>query len=138
MLYEKVLLAVTGKADEKNVVKETMRLRSFLDATLAIVVVNDPGAGKPHMMMGSLPRVSEEDVVERLTEMGYAEEAQAAEIILVDDENYAKAIARISSGFDLLIMGHHAKGPISAFLTDTIDEHVADRVTCPVLLVPIR
>ena len=138
MPYKKILLALTGREKETHVVEETMRLKSLSGAALAIVVVNDPGAGKPHMMMDSLHRVTGADVVAELTRMGYGDDARAADIILVDDEHYARAIARISADYDLLIMGHHAKGRLRAFLTDTIDEHVADRVNCPILLVPIR
>ena len=42
-----------------------------------------------------------------------------------------------TKGFDLLMMGHHPKSRILAFLKDTTDELVTDRIDCPIMLVPL-
>ena len=73
MHYQKILLSLTGEADERSVVDEAMKLQSFFDATLSIVVVNDPGAGKSHMMMAGLPRIEESDIREQLRRFGYGD-----------------------------------------------------------------
>jgi len=39
---------------------------------------------------------------------------------------------------DLFIIGHHHKNKFLAAIMDSTDEHVADLVSCPVLLVPMR
>jgi nucleotide-binding universal stress UspA family protein len=90
------------------------------------------------MLMDTLPRVRKRDIVDQFQRFGYGEEISKIKIILIDSETYAKAIARVTKGFDLLIMGHHPKSRILAFLKDSTDERVADRINCPILLVPLK
>jgi len=137
MLYKNILLSLNCKDDEKNVVAEAMRLKSFFGANLSVVHINDPGAGKAHMLMDTLPRVRERDIANQFQKFGYPEEAGKISPILIDSEAYAKAIARVTKGFDLLIMGHHPKSRLLAFLKDATDERVADKIDCPILLVPL-
>jgi nucleotide-binding universal stress UspA family protein len=138
MHYKNILLSLNCRDDEKRVVDEAMRLTSFFAANLSIVHINDPGAGKAHMMMGTLPRVRKRDIVDQFQKFGYGENATKLKIILIDSETYAKAIARVTKNFDLLIMGHHPKSRILAFLKDSTDERVADRINCPIMLVPLK
>jgi len=138
MHYQKILLSLTGEEDEKAVVDEAMTLQSFFDATLSVVVINDPGAGKSHMMMVGLPRIEESDIREQLQRFGYGDRMDGLHVLMVESADEADAIARATKGFDLLIMGHHRKGIIMAHLKDSTDEHVADRIKCPILLVPIE
>lgn len=137
MLYKNILLSLNCKDDEKNVVAEAMRLKSFFGANLSVVHINDPGAGKAHMLMDTLPRVRARDIANQFQKFGYPEEAGKIKPILIDSEAYAKAIARVTKGFDLLIMGHHPKSRLLAFLKDATDERVADKIDCPILLVPL-
>jgi len=65
MRYKNILLSLNGRNDEQRVVDEAMRLTSFFGATLSVVHINDPGAGKAHMLMDTLPRVSERDIVDQ-------------------------------------------------------------------------
>ncbi|HSO21249.1 MAG TPA: universal stress protein [Desulfosarcina sp.] len=137
MHYDRILLSMDGSGDEKRVVDEAFRLTSFFNAKLAIIVVNDPGAGKAHMMMNTLPRVTEDDIAGNLDAYGYGEKIDQVDIVAKESASYAEAIARTSHDFDLLIMGHHPKSRLLAFLKDSTDERVADRIDCPVLLVPL-
>lgn len=137
MMYKNILLSLNGRNDEQRVVDEAMRLTSFVGATLSVVHINDPGAGKAHMLMDTLPRVSERDIANQFQKFGYGEKVEKIKIILIDSETYAKAIARVTKDFDLLIMGHHPKSRILAFLKDSTDERVADRIQCPIMLVPL-
>ena len=137
MRYKNILLSLNGRNDEQRVVDEAMRLTSFFGATLSVVHINDPGAGKAHMLMDTLPRVSERDIANQFQKFGYGEKVEKIKIILIDSETYAKAIARVTKDFDLLIMGHHPKSRILAFLKDSTDERVADRIQCPIMLVPL-
>jgi nucleotide-binding universal stress UspA family protein len=136
-MYKNILLSLNGRNDEQRVIDEVMRLTSFFGATLSVVHINDPGAGKAHMLMDTLPRVSERDIVDQFQKFGYGEKVEKIKIILIDSETYAKAIARVTKDFDLLIMGHHPKSRILAFLKDSTDERVADRIQCPIMLVPL-
>lgn len=138
MLYKNILLSLRCREDEKKAVDEAIRLKSHFGAKLSVVHINDPGAGKAHMMMDTLPRASEQDIVDQFRKFGYGEEANELKIILIDSETYAEAIARVTKDVDLLIMGHHPKSRILAFLKDSTDERVADRIHCPVLLVPLN
>ena len=126
MPYSNMLLCLHCHDDEKHVVEAAVRLKTMLKARLSVVVVNDPGAGKAHMLMDTLPRCDEKDVRRQLEKFGFP-----------DSQNYPRAIARATRDFDLLIMGHHPKNPLLAFLKDSTDERVIDRIDCPVLLVPL-
>jgi nucleotide-binding universal stress UspA family protein len=138
MDYKNIVLSLNCSDDEKRVIDEAMRLKSILGANLSVVHINDPGAGKAHMLMDTLPRINENDIVNQFQKFGYGEEAKKIKIILIDSETYAKAIAGVTKEFDLLIMGHHPKNPILAFLKDSTDERVADKINCPVMLVPLK
>ncbi|MGD9299982.1 MAG: universal stress protein [Desulfobacterales bacterium] len=137
MPFKKILLSLNCRADEKSVVDEATRLSSFFEATLSVVHINDPAAGKAHMLMDTLPRIEEEDIVDLFHKFGYGQETEKIKIVLIDGEAYAKEIARATKDFDLLIMGHHPKSRILAALKDSTDERVADRIHCPIMLVPL-
>ena len=95
MAYKNILLSLDCRDDEKRVLDEAMNLKSYFGASLSVVHINDPGAGKAHMLMDTLPRVSENDIVNQFEKFGYGEEARRSKIILNDSETYAKAIARV-------------------------------------------
>ena len=138
MAYKNILLSLNCRDDEKRVLDEAMRLKSYFGANLSVVHINDPGAGKAHMLMDALPRARKNDIVNQFEKFGYGEEGRRIKIILNDSETYAKAIAGVTKDFDLLIMGHHPKSRILAFLKDSTDERVADRINCPIILVPLK
>lgn len=138
MHYKNILLSLNCRDDEKRVLDEAIRLKSFFEANLSVVHINDPGAGKAHMMMDTLPRVRKSDIEDQFKKFGYGDELSKIKIILKDSETYAKAIAGVTKDFDLLIMGHHPKSRILAFLKDSTDERVADRIHCPIMLVPLE
>ena len=138
MPYHNMLLSLNGKDEEKRVVDEAMRLKAFFKAELSVVHINDPGAGKAHMMMGTLPRITAEDIRKQLEQFGFGEQAGKLDIIVTDSEAYADAIARVTRDYDLLVMGHHPKSRLLANLKDSVDERVADKIRCPVLLVPLQ
>ena len=136
MLYKKILISVDNLEDEKNVIHEAMRVVKALDAKLSVFHVNDPGAGKAHMMMGSLPLVEEKDIREAFKNLGYADMAEKMPVIIKESEDYPKEIAEASQDADLLVIGHRHKSQIVAFLSDSIDEQVSDLIHCPMLVVP--
>jgi nucleotide-binding universal stress UspA family protein len=138
MSYKNIVLSLNCSEEEKRVIDEAMQLKSFFGANLSVVHINDPGAGKAHMLMDTLPRVTEDDIVAQFQKFGYGQEVKQIKIILIDSETYAKAIAGVTKEFDLLIMGHHPKNPVLAFLKDSTDERVADQINCPIMLVPLK
>jgi nucleotide-binding universal stress UspA family protein len=138
MLYQKVFLSLAGRENESHVIEEAMRIVTALQAELTVIHINDPRAGMAHMMMDTLPKVTEETMMDLFAKAGFSRQASEIEFKLFSDESYAKAIAEATRQADLLIMGHHAKNLLVAFLTDGIDERVADMIHCPVLLVPLE
>jgi nucleotide-binding universal stress UspA family protein len=138
MLYQKVFLSLAGREDENHVIEEAMRIVTALQASLTVVHINDPKAGMAHMMMDTLPKVTEESMMDLFAKAGFSRQAIDVTFKVIGDESYAKAIAEATRQADLLIMGHHAKNMLVAFLTDGTDERVADMMHCPVLLVPLQ
>ncbi len=136
MPYKKILIALECTDNENNVIAEAVRLADTLNAELSAFHVNDPAAGKAHLMMGGLPRASEEDIREQFRKAGYEKQAQGIKITISESESYAQEIAGATQGVDLLVIGHHSKNVFLAALVDSVDERVADLVSCPVLLVP--
>jgi len=136
MPYKKILIALECTGDENNVIDEALRLAGTLHAELSAFHVNDPAAGKAHMMMDTLPLVSEEDIREQFRKAGYEKEANEIKITITESESYAQEIAKATEDIDLLVIGHHSKNAFLAALIDSVDERVADLVSCPVLLVP--
>ncbi len=68
-LTKKILIALEC-TDENNVIEEAIRLAETLNADLSAFHVNDPAAGKAHMMMDTLPLVSEADIREQFRKAG--------------------------------------------------------------------
>lgn len=137
MPYQNIFLALAGKEEENKVIREAMRLKKEFKAELTVFHVNDVGAGKAHMTMVSVPLHKEEDVRGWISNAGFKQEAAEVKIIVKESGHYAEEIAKVTKPADLLIIGHHHKNRFLAAIMDSTDEHVADLVSCPVLLVPM-
>lgn len=137
MPYKNILLSLAFKEEEDTVIREAIRLKTNLDAQLAVFHINDPGAGKAHMMMDGLPLVTEEDIRSRFRKLGYKKEADEIDVIVKEGESYPSEIAAATNDADLLVIGHKKKNSFLAFLIDSTDERVSDLVSCPVLVVPM-
>ena len=138
MAYQKIFLALAGKKEEKKVIKEAMRLKKEFKAELTVFHVNDAGAGKVHATMVEVPLHKEEDVRGWIIDAGFKKEAGQVKIIIKESGHYAEEIAKATKPADLLVIGHHHKNRFLAALMDSTDEHVADLVSCPVLLVSMK
>jgi nucleotide-binding universal stress UspA family protein len=136
MPYKRILIALDCTDEENIVIDEAIRLAATLNAELSAFHVNDPAAGKAHVMMDTLPLVSEQDIREQFRKAGYEKEANAIKITITESESYAKEIAKVTKDVDLLVIGHSGKNAFLAALIDSVDERVADLVSCPVLVVP--
>lgn len=136
MAYESILVALTGKDNEENLVREAVRLSQSLDAELAAIHVNDPHAGEISMMMPSERLVTEEDIRNQFRKFGFEDVAEQVKVNIESGTAYAKIIARCSEGVDLLVLGHHQRHRFLGAIIDSIDEQVADLVICPILVVP--
>jgi nucleotide-binding universal stress UspA family protein len=138
MVYKKILIALEGREEEAAVIHQATQLADAFGAKLSAIHVNDPAAGKAHMLMNSLPLATEADIRAHFRKLGYEKTADAIDVNLIESSNYAGAIADAAQGFDLLVVGHRSKNRLVAALMDSIDERVADLVACPMLVVPVR
>ena len=138
MSYTKILIALEHRTEEAEVIHQAVRLAQALGATLSAIHVNDPGAGKAHMLMDSLPLATEEDIRAQFRELGYTQEAGEIQVEIVESSNYAATIATAAQSSDLLVVGHRHKSRIVAALIDSLDERLADLAPCPMLIVPMR
>ncbi len=136
MPYKQILVSLDCAEEEKNVIHEAVRLAATCKAKLLALHVNDPGAGKAHMMMGGLPRKTEDDLRSQFRNLGYEKEAGEINVMIVEGENYPKEIAKASKDVDLLVLGHFHKNRLLAAFIDSVDERVTDLASCPILIVP--
>jgi len=137
MPYSSILVSLAGKAEEKKLLDEAVKLATQLNSTITFVHVNDPHAGKMNMMMDSLKKVTEAEIRVFIAKFGYVDLSKNASILMLESEKYSKSIAQASEKFDLLMIGHHNKNSFIASLIDSTDEHTSDLVDCPVLLVSL-
>ena len=57
MHYKNMLRSLNCRDDEKRVLDEAMCLKSYFGANLSVAHVNEPGAGKAHMLMDTLNEI---------------------------------------------------------------------------------
>lgn len=137
MPYNSILVSLAGKLEEKKVVDEAAKLAQALGANLTFIHINDPGAGKMHMMMDSLKLVTKDDLRNLLMKFGFDFQKNKSTLLVLESEKYAKTVAEKTKEFDLLITGHHNKNSFLSALIDSTDEHISDMVDCPLLLISI-
>lgn len=136
MLFKNIYLALAGQADESRLIAESIRIVTELGAKLTVIHINDPNAGRGHMMPDTNPKISEEEMKNSFTKSGFGALVNEITFQLFEGKPFATAIAEATGDADLLIMGHHHKNLLKALLLHGTDERVADRIQCPVLLVP--
>ena len=136
MAYEKIVVALAGERDERSVVHEAVRLAGAVNAHLTVLHVNDPAAGKTTMMMEAEPLVTESDIQKMFVDLGYLDQASKMKVDVRIGASLPKEIASATEGSDLLDIGHRRKNRFLAALADAADKHLADMVSCPVLIVP--
>ncbi|HPQ41683.1 MAG TPA: universal stress protein [bacterium] len=138
MVYDRIFLCLEGISNETHLIREAMRVGLALNASLTVVHINDPHAGKPLLLMDSLPRITRDDMVRMFEEAGYGDAAGGLTFRVMDDDAYSDTIVNLSREADLLIMGHRHHSRLMGALINSTDEQVADRVSCPILLVPLE
>ncbi len=136
MAYKSIVVALAGAQDEESVIRESVRLSVVMGAKLRAMHVNNPTAGHTPMMMEAEPLVTEDDIREQFRRLGYADQADKVDVDIRTSHSLAKEISNSCEGADLLIIGHRQKHRFLSALTDAADKHLADRVSCPVLIVP--
>ena len=135
--YKKVVVALGGKLVDPAVIHEAIRISTIMNAKLVAVHIRYPSAGKPTMMMDSLPAFGEEDLRQHFRKRGYTGLADKIAVRIFDGANTAKVLARVTKGADLLILGLVQRNRIlQAVSGKPPNIQLMDLVDCPVLLVP--
>jgi len=136
MAYGRILVALAGKRDEEDVIRESVSLAAAVGARLTALHVNEPAAGKMTMMIDPTPLVAEKDIRRQFEQLGFSEVAARLDVRIVQSASVAKEIARATEDADLVVVGHRQKNRFLAAVVEEIDRHIADMVACPVLVVP--
>jgi len=137
MEYKNLLVAISCSDADVKVLEQAAVFTQALNASLTVIHVNDPRAGKVHAMMDSIPRNEEDDIRKHLDNLGFDALASSITVIAAEGQHYPEVIARTAADYDMLIIGHRRKSKMMASLTDSTDERVADLAHNCVMLVPL-
>ena len=137
MNYTRIMVALAGRGDEGDVIREAVKIARASGAHLLAVHVNDPHAGEMSMMMDSPgPRLEEEDIRKRFKASGLEQEAESVEVRILESDNISQMLAEQTEEVDLLVLGHRKMSTFKSRLMDSIDEGIVNHAQCPVLVVP--
>lgn len=138
MLFENIFLSLAGRGDECRLISESMRIVTTLKADLTVIHINDPNAGMGHMMPDTYPKITREEMVDDFIKAGFGAFVDKITFQVLEGKPFARVIAEGIRDADLLIMGHHQRNVLEGLLLHGTDEKVADRIQCPILLVPVN
>ena len=133
--YNKIMVALVGDGEEIEVVEHAYQLSNNLNCSLTAIHVNDPHAGEMSMMMDSPIAVNREALQKQLSDYLGDDIASNIDIIMDKNESIAKSIEQHTLDCDLLIVGHRKMSKFKATFMDSIDEGIANLISCPVLVV---
>tara|TARA_B100001250_G_scaffold328009_1_gene292389 strand:+ start:469 stop:888 length:420 start_codon:yes stop_codon:yes gene_type:complete len=133
--YNKIMVALVGDGTEIEVVENAYHLSNNLKCSLVAIHVNDPHAGDMSMMMDSPRAINHETLQKQLSDYLGNDIADKIDIIITENESIPKSIEQHTLDCDLLIVGHRKMSQFKASLMDSIDEGIANLISCPVLVV---
>jgi len=133
--YNKIMVALVGDGTETEVVQHAYQLSTNLNCSLVAIHVNDTHAGEMSMMMDSPKAVNSETLKGQLSNYLDDDIANRIDIIVDEDESIAKSIEKHTQDCDLLIVGHRKMSKFKSSLMDSVDEGIANLISCPVLVV---
>ena len=126
-------MALVAHGDEKPVIEQAVLMANKFEAQLIAIHVHQPVLSQPKG--DSELNVTEEIIRNRFTEYGFEQIINDLEIIITKGENIPEKIQQHSNDIDMLVVGHKKMGGFMARITDSIDEDIANLITCPVLVV---
>ena len=127
------MVALVAHGDEKPVIEQAVLLANKFEAQLIAIHVHQPVLSQPKG--DSELNVTEEIIRNRFIEYGFEQIINDLEIIITKGENIPEKIQQHSNDIDMLVVGHKKMGGFMARITDSIDEDIANLITCPVLVV---
>lgn len=130
---KRIMVALVAHGDEKPVIEQAVLLANKFEAQLIAIHVHQPVLSQPKG--DSELNVTEEIIRNRFIEYGFEQIINDLEIIITKGENIPEKIQQHSNDIDMLVVGHKKMGGFMARITDSIDEDIANLITCPVLVV---
>ena len=133
--YNKIMVALVGDGTETEVVQHAYQLSTNLNCSLVAIHVNDTHAGEMSMMMDSPKAINSETLKRQLSKYLDDDIVNRIDIIVDENESIAKSIEKNTQDCDLLIVGHRKMSQFKSSLMDSVDEGIANLISCPVLVV---
>ena len=133
---QNIMVALTGDKNEQAVVSEAVRFTEQLNGTLTAIRVNDIHAGEMSMMMDSPgPKITEDMIKDMFVQHGHEQWLKKLEIRIPEGEIVSKTIAEHAQDVDMLVLGHRKMNTFKASFMDSVDEGIANLVSCPVVVI---
>ena len=133
--YNKIMVALVGDGTETEVVQHAYQLSTNLNCSLVAIHVNDTHAGEMSMMMDSSKAINSETLQGQLSNYLDDDIANRIDIIVDENDSIAKSIEKHTRDCDLLVVGHRKMSQFKSSLMDSVDEGIANLISCPVLVV---
>ena len=122
--------------DEGVVLDQAVFFAEKFDASLVAIHVNDTHAGEMSMMMDSPgPKITEDMIKDMFVQHGYEQWLKKLEIRIPEGEIVSKTIAEHAQDVDMLVLGHRKMSTFKASFMDSVDEGIANLVSCPVVVI---
>ena len=130
------MVSILCSEDEGGVLGQAVFFAEKFDASLVAIHVNDTHAGEMSMMMDSPgPKITEDMITDMFKEHGYEQWLKKLEIRIPEGEIVSKTIAEHAQDVDMLVLGHRKMNTFKASFMDSIDEGIANLVSCPVVVI---
>ena len=130
------MVSLLGSDDEGVVLDQAVFFAEKFDASLVAIHVNDTHAGEMSMMMDSPgPKITKDMIKDMFVQHGYEEWLKKLEIRTPEGEIVSKTIAENAQDVDMLVLGHRKMSTFKASFMDSVDEGIANLVSCPVVVI---
>jgi nucleotide-binding universal stress UspA family protein len=133
---KKIMVSLLCSDDEGAVLDQAVFFAEKFDASLVAIHVNDTHAGEMSMMMDSPgPKITEDMIKDMFVKHGYEQWLDKLEIRIPKGEIVSKTIAEHAQDVDMLVLGHRKMNTFKASFMDSVDEGIANLVSCPVVVI---
>jgi|TARA_B110000263_G_C14888508_1_gene320668 nucleotide-binding universal stress UspA family protein len=134
----KIMVCLFCSDDEGVVLDQAVFFAEKFDASLVAIHVNRPHAGEMSMMMdNSGSKITKDMIKNMFVKHGYEQWLKKLEIRTPEDDIVSKTIAKHAQDVDMLILGHRKMNTFKASFSDSVDEGIANLVSCPVVTISL-
>ena len=133
---DKIMVSLLCSDDEGVVLSQAVFFAEKFGASLVAIHVNDPHAGEMSMMMDSPgPKITKDMIKDMFVQHGYEHWLKKLEIRIPEGAIESKTIAEHAQDVDMLVLGHRKMNKFKARFMDSVDEGIANLVSCPVVVI---